>query len=504
VILAKSAGTFRLSIIFSAACVLSGVMLFATIYWRTKAFEMKRIAAFVSSEAEVVSRGSPDEIIWSVHTDVGQEYHDEYHNMMFSALFAPTGRLITGDLARIPADLPADGQPHDIVLPKPDSHGAPRPVVAVASRLANGDVLVIGRGVGVLNTLEDIVAGALLLGAIPAIGPALATGVWLTRQAQRRIKAVNHSIERIMQGAVHERLPVQGVADDFDQLADSVNRMLAEIERLIAEVQGVSDNIAHDLRTPLARVRTLLERGREKARTPADMTALVDRAIAGLDQAQAIITALLRIGEIEGGQRRAAFCSVDLNEIAAMAAELYAPMAEEKNIRLVLQSDATASAYGDRDLLIEAIANLIDNALKFAPVGGEVSLSVADSAAGPVIQVTDSGPGIPLVERTAVMKRFYRIDKSRHIQGSGLGLSIVLAIVTLHDFDITVSDASPGQVPPGCRFEIRCGSTNRNMIAVPPAPAVKRLKWPLRRWWRPRGDAAESTRGDAAEITAGL
>jgi signal transduction histidine kinase len=271
--------------------------------------------------------------------------------------------------------------------------------------------------------------------------------------------------------------------------------MLAEIERLIAEVQGVSDNIAHDLRTPLARVRTLLERGREKARTPVDMAALVDRAIAGLDQAQAIITALLRIGEIEGGQRRAAFCSVDLNEIASMASELYAPMAEEKRIRLMLEADATTSAYGDRDLLIEAIANLIDNALKFAPVGGDVRLSVSDSATGPVIGVIDSGPGIPSAERAAVMKRFYRIDKSRHIQGSGLGLSIVLAIVTLHDFDITVTDASPGQIPPGCRFEIRCGSPIRSMIVVPPPTAVKRLKWPLRRWWRARGEAGEITVG---------
>jgi signal transduction histidine kinase len=503
VILAKSTGTFRLSLIFSAACVLSGVMLFATIYWRTKAFEMKRIAAFVSSETHAISQGTPDEIIWSVHTDVEHEYHDKYHNMTFAALFTPTGRLIAGDLERIPADLPADGRAHDIELRRPDIKDAPRavnkdgprPVIAVACRLANGDVLVIGRGLGVLNTLEEIVVGALLLGAIPAIGPALATGVWLSRQAQRRIKAVNLSIERIMQGAVHERLPVQGVADDFDHLAGSVNRMLAEIERLIAELQGVGDNIAHDLRTPLARVRTLLERGREKARTPSDMTALVDRAIVSLDQTQAIITALLRIGEIEGGQRRAAFSSVDLSEIAAVAADLYAPMAEEKRIRLILQADATASVYGDRDLLIEAIANLIDNAIKFAPVGGQVGLAVADAPDGPVICVTDSGCGIPSAERAAVMKRFYRVDKSRHIQGSGLGLSIVLAIMTLHDFDITVADANPGQDPPGCLFEIRCSNANRGAVNVAPVPTVKRMKWPLQRWRRPRRDDVEVTVG---------
>jgi signal transduction histidine kinase len=225
------------------------------------------------------------------------------------------------------------------------------------------------------------------------------------------------------------------------------------------------------------------------------MTALVDRAIVGLDRAQAIITSLLRIGEIEGGQRRAAFGSVDLNEIAAVAAELYAPMAEEKRIHLILQADTTASVNGDRDLLIEAIANLIDNAIKFAPPGGEVGLAVADTPAGPVIRVTDSGPGIPPAERAAVMKRFYRVDKSRHIQGSGLGLSIVLAIMTLHDFDITVADTAPGRDPPGGLFEIRCSSANRGAINVPPVPTVKQMKWPLRRWRRPRRDDGKITVG---------
>ncbi len=475
--------------IFSAACVLSGVMLFATIYWQTKEVELRRTAAFVSTEAKAVSHGSLDEVIWSVQTFVEDEHHDANHNMTVSALFSPTGQLIAGSLDHVPGDLPADGQPHEIALDRPGHPGQRRPVMAVADRLANGEVLIIGRGVGVLNTLEDIVGRALLLGAIPAIGPALATGLWLTRHARRRIKAVNQSIERIMQGAVHERLPMHGAADDFDQLASSVNRMLAEIERLLAEVQGVSDNIAHDLRTPLARVRTLLERGREKVRTPADMAVITDRAIVGLDQAQAIITALLRIGEIEGGQRRAAFTTVDLHEIAAAVAEFYGPMAEEKQIRLVLQADSTVSVNGDRDLLVEAIANLIDNAIKFAPAEGEVQLLVADAPEGPVIRVIDSGPGIPFGERDAVMKRFYRIDRSRHIRGSGLGLSIVLAIIKLHEFEVIVTDARPGQSPPGCMFEVRCYSAVRYSAASHVA-TVRRLKWRDFPWWGARRDAA--------------
>ncbi len=458
--------------------MLSGVVLFGAFYWQTKAFETRRIAAFVASEAAAVAEGSPNEIIWTVRTQFAQENYNKYHNIIFSGLFAADGSLIAGTLDHAPAGLPADGRARRVGLTERGHYG-PHPAIAVARRLPNGDLLVLGRGVGVLTTLEGIVAGALLVGAIPAIGSALAAGIWLSRQAQRRIKAINQSIERIMQGDVHERLPVQGTADDFDQLANSVNRMLAEIERLLTEVQGVSDNIAHDLRTPLARVRTLLERGRDKARTAADLAAIHDRAIAGLDQAQAIITALLRIGEIESGQRRAAFCAVDLNEIATAAADLYAPIAEEKEIAFVLRTEAASPVYGDRDLLIEAVANLLDNAIKFAPPGGVVRLVVSDAAGGPVLRVSDSGPGIPAGERVAVMQRFYRIDKSRHVQGNGLGLSIVLAIVKLHDFDVALSDSCPGNAQPGCTFEVRCYAPAR--CAAPPAPG--RTGGRLKQWW---------------------
>jgi signal transduction histidine kinase len=262
---------------------------------------------------------------------------------------------------------------------------------------------------------------------------------------------------------------------------------LAEIERLLAEVQGVSDSIAHDLRTPLARVRTLLERGRDKARTMEELAAVTDRAIAGLDQAQSIITALLRIGEIEGGQRRAAFAEVDLNDIVREAGELYGPGADEKEIQFDVEAAATSTVIGDRDLLLEAVANLLDNAIKFTPPQGKVHLSVTNRKEGPVIRVTDTGPGIPPEERAAVMKRFYRLDKSRHIAGSGLGLSIVLAIVRLHNYEIVVGDAEPG-----CWFELLCYPREMRSDAEP-APAR------TSQWLRVRA----ATQGEFPKTSAG-
>jgi signal transduction histidine kinase len=491
-------GAYRLSIIFSAACVVSGVLLFATIYWQTKVFETRRISAFVSMEANAVSQGSTDEILWTVRRRTAGEYIDEYHDMIFAALFTSDRHWIAGNLTQLPSNLPVDGRTHQVELRQGAAHTPSQTIIAVACPLNDGRILVFGRGVRVLTTLADIVAHALILGAIPAIGPVIAAGIWLSRQAQWRVKAVNQSIERIMEGHVHERLPVQDISDDFDHLASGVNRMLAEIEGLLAEVQGVGDNIAHDLRTPLARVRTLLERGRDKSRTIEDLVAVTDRAIIGLDQAQSIITALLRIGEIEGGQRKSAFDVVDLNELVQEVGDLYGPMAEAKQIRFDVQVASTSVVDGDRDLLIEAIANLLDNAIKFTPHGGAVGIQVADRDEGPFIRITDTGPGIPPEERAMVMKRFYRIDKSRHINGSGLGLSIVVAIVKLHDFDIAVGDADPG-----CSFELLCYTRPRPEAEPVRVPTLRRLMLPIRRLARTRGVDGDGADPDDRPLTLG-
>jgi signal transduction histidine kinase len=480
-------GAYRLSVIFSAACVISGVLLFAAINRQTRVFEVRRISAFVEMEASTLSQGSTEEILWTVRNRTVHEYPDEDHDMIFAALFATDGHLIAGNLEHIPPGLSIDGRAHQVGVILPDQqHATPQPVIAVARPMADGRVVVFGRGLRVLTTLERIVAQALILGAIPAIGLVMAAGIWLSRQAQWRVKAVNRSIERIMEGHVQERLPVQDIADDFDHLANGVNRMLAEIQGLLAEVQGVGDNIAHDLRTPLARVRTLLERGRDRARTKEDLIAVTDRAIIGLDQAQSIITALLRIGEIEGGQRRSAFGDVDLNELVQEAGELYAPMAEAKQIQLDVQTDPTSLVNGDRDLLIEAIANLLDNAIKFTPADGTVHLQVTDRGEGPIVRVSDTGPGIPPEERAAVMRRFYRVDKSRHVNGSGLGLSIVLAIVKLHDFDIVVGDAQPG----AC-FELHCFARPRSEVEPARPSTFRHLLLPVTRSGRRRNGSED-------------
>src|SRR5258708_1160273 len=285
----------------------------------------------------------------------------------------------------------------------------------------------------------EIVGRALALGLLPAFGLAIAIGMVLSLRALGRLSDVNRRIQRIVAGDLRERLPTRGSHDPFDQLAVSVNRMLGEIEGLIHEIAGVGDDIAHDLRTPLTRVRIRLERGRERAATLGELRTAVDQGIAGLDQSLAIITALLRIAEIEHSRRLEGFGEVRLAPLVREVGELYEPIAQDKRVTLRVDAANEATVHGDRDLLFEAVANLVDNAVKFTPDGGHVELALLRHEGDTVIRVSDTGPGISEIEREAVTKRFYRSDKSRRTEGLGLGLSRVAAVVKLHAFRFAIA-----------------------------------------------------------------
>jgi PAS domain S-box-containing protein len=224
----------------------------------------------------------------------------------------------------------------------------------------------------------------------------------------------------------------------------------ARLEEALQEAKVVGDNIAHDLRTPLTRVRLRLERGREHALTLEELRAVADQAIAGLDQSLTTITALLRITEIEHSRRREGFSEVQLAPLIREVGDLYDPIAEDKGVILRVEAPDGATVNGDRDLLFEAVVNLVDNAVKFTPEGGRVELVLLYQEAETVIRVIDTGPGIPEIEREAVTQRFYRSDKTRNTKGLGLGLSMVAAIIKLHSFRLTISAG------PGCTTEVAC------------------------------------------------
>ncbi len=357
-----------------------------------------------------------------------------------------------------------DGPAQSSLVPVGPRGTEQQAVRAVARRLPNGDVLVIGRAVDETTEISEIVGKTLAVGLIPALCLCLAAGVLLSIRAQKRVKEVNEKVERIVAGDLRQRLPTRGVGDPFDRLAAIVNGMLEKIEALIQHIAGVGDDIAHELRTPLTRVRVGLERGRSNSRTLEELQAVVDRAVLGVDQSLAIVTALLRIAEIEHGRQLAGFGEVALADLVREVGDLYEPIAEERRVALAVQIDARPVVHGDRDLLLEAVANLVDNAVKFTPEGGKVDLAVQAGAGESIVRVSDTGPGIGADERDIVLRRFYRSEKSRQTKGVGLGLSLVAAIVKLHGFTFKIAGG------PGCVAEIACPS-----MPVPEQPPGARL-----------------------------
>jgi signal transduction histidine kinase len=431
--------TFRWGLAVASIFVIYMLLLFAVIHWRTERYLKDRSDAVVIQQAEVLAAASSEERLIGIDLLL----KEDPRKVQYAALFAADGRPLAGNLERVPAGLAVNGPAQRAVVEA--AGGKPRIVRVAARSVPGGGVLVMARNVDEIAQITDIVGETLAVGLLPAFCLCIAAGMLLSIRAERRVAAVNQSVQRIIAGDLRQRLPARGVEDAFDKLATIVNGMLERIEVLIQDIAGVGDDIAHDLRTPLTRMRVKLERGRANARTLEDAQAVIDRAILGLDQSLAIVTALLRIAEIEHTRRLAGFSDVALADLVREVCDLYEPIAEEKHVSLATQIDASPVVQGDRDLLLEAIANLVDNAIKFTPGGGHVRIGLARSGAESVVRVSDTGPGISEDERDLVLRRFYRSDRSRQTRGVGLGLNLVAAIVKLHGFRLTMT-SGPGLV----------------------------------------------------------
>ena len=442
--------TFRWTLAVAGTFVLCTLVLFGFVYWQAAAYMTSTFDALITAELRIISADAPERRL----EQIDNRLRDDPRRVRFAGLFGADGHRITGNMESLPPGLAPD-VPSYAEVTRIDSRGRETEKARLAAQpLPSGEVLVIGRNVDEIAEIADIVRRALVLGLLPAFGLAVVIGMVLSLRAHDRLSEVNQRIQRIVAGDLRERLPTRGRGDPFDQLAVSVNGMLGEIEALIHEIAGIGDNIAHDLRTPLTRVRVRLERGRERASSLEELRTMADQAIGGLDQSLTIITALLRIAEIEHSSRLEGFSEVRLAPLVREVGDLYDPIAEDKGIALRVEAGDEATVRGDRDLLFEALANLVDNAVKFTPEGGRVEIALLAREGQTIIRVSDTGPGIPETEREAVTRRFYRSDKSRSTKGLGLGLSLVAAIVKLHGFRFAIAAG------PGCTAEIACARVN--------------------------------------------
>jgi signal transduction histidine kinase len=423
------------------------VALLGFVYLTTKDDLTMRSDRLIASQIAVFADLSPARRLDAINEHLKQDPA----RVRLAGLFDLNGRRIAGNLESLPPGFKIDNAVQGAVVDRIGESGRVKQAVRLIARtLPNGDVLVFGRNVDEVGEIQRVVGRALALGLVPTVLLCLAVGVALSARARKRIVEVNERVQRIVAGDLRERLPHRKTNDPFSKLAAIVNGMLDEMETLIHSLAGAGNNIAHDLKTPLARVRLTLERGRTNARTLEQLQMTADKAIEGIDQSLAIVAAILRLAEIENSQRLAGFGKVALADLVREVGDMYEPIAEDKGIDLLVHSPHELSVHGDRDLLIEAVANLVDNAVKFTPAGGQVEIGLFRGDGENIVRVKDTGSGISEHERDAVVRRFYRSDKIKHTSGLGLGLNLVTAIVKLHGFRFTIIPGS------GCVVEIAC------------------------------------------------
>ena len=439
--------TFHWALAVSAVFAVFVIVLFGFIYWKIDDYLTARSDRVITVELDGIAGLSPERRLEAIDEKLRQDPR----GVQVAAIFAADGHRVAGNLESLPPHLRIDAPAQGTDVVRADRNSREHQVIrAIGRRMRNGDVLILGRNVDEAGEISHVVGQALALGLLPGFCLCLLVGAWLSVRAQKRVEEVNQRVQRIIAGDLRERLPHRNVDEPFSKLAVIVNGMLDEMETMIHALAGVGNDIAHDLRTPLTRARLTLERGRTNAATLEQLQAVSDKAIAGIDQSLTIITALLRLAQIENSRRSAGFGDVALHEMLREVCDIYEPIAENKNIALQVAVKHRRSVRGDQDLLIEAVANLVDNAIKFTPEGGEVNIELLQEDSETIVRVTDTGCGISEQEREAVLRRFYRSDKIRNTPGVGLGLSLVAAIVKLHGFRLAIHSGGGGRVEIVC------------------------------------------------------
>jgi len=315
---------------------------------------------------------------------------------------------------------------------------------AVVQTFPSGDRLLAGLDISDLDNFAGSIELAVISGLVLIFALAAMASVLVTRRTVGRIEQINATSRAIMASGLDQRIPLRGSNDEWDRVAENLNQMLDRIQTLMGEVKQVSDNVAHDLRTPLTRMRGRLEKAYLGARAAESDQALIGDTIADLDAVLRIFASIVRIAQIETQARKGGFHRVNLVEIAGEVVELYDAAAEQYGTGLALTGEREVMVTGDRDLIFDAIANLVDNALKHGRAGGKVVVACEIVDGRPEVSIADDGPGIPSCEHEHVFKRFYRLEQSRYTPGNGLGLSLVAAVARLHAAQIEMCDNAPG------------------------------------------------------------
>ncbi len=436
---------FRLALVYLLLFAASAFALIAFIYWNTAGFMAAQTDETINAEIlglreQYTQLGLPGLRQLAIERSSGGGAG------LYLLANADYSR-IAGNLSRWPDVPTGQGAWVDFTYERSTRNGMEkRAARARHLGLIGGFQLLVGRDVHERREIEDRIESALFYAAGITLALGLVGGLMMSRDVTRRLDVINRTSRDIIEGDLSRRIPLSGSNDEFDELATNLNDMLDQISTLMAGMTEVADNIAHDLRTPLNRLRSRLEVTLMQPATEQEYREALESAIAESDGLISTFNSLLLIARAETGEARENFETVDLRSIVTDIAELYEPLAEAKRITLKVNAAKSIEIMGDRGLISQALANLIDNAIKYTPEDGEALVSLRRVGDQATLEVRDSGPGIPQDERDHVLRRFVRLEASRNEPGSGLGLSLVAAVLRLHDGDISLGDARPGLV----------------------------------------------------------
>ena len=431
------ASSFRLALLYAGLLTCSVLVLFGVTYWFATDYaaqdEINEIGVeFASIQDEARSSGEARlPTIIDSHSRLRKDVRGVY------LLQDPAGKKIAGNIdAMTPfvgptiLNLPLDGQM--------------RQVRAYGYRLANGDYLIVGQDTATLRQMKALIVRAFSVGFAVTVLLAILGSVIVSSTVLKRVDAVNRTARAIVGGDFSHRVPVRGTEDEFDELAASMNAMLDRIEDLMRSMRQVSNDIAHDLRTPLTRLRQRLEHAKRRALTVEELHEALGHSIAQVDSILETLGALLRIAQIEAGGQIAKKTTIDVSKLLSGIVDDFAPAAEDHGQRLIAEIEPQLRAEADPELLTQMVVNLVENAIRHSPIGARISVQARSVRDGLELAVCDTGPGIPPQERENVLRPFYRLEASRTTECSGLGLSLVAAIAKRHHAKVSLGDNAPG------------------------------------------------------------
>ncbi|TVM16022.1 two-component sensor histidine kinase [Oceanidesulfovibrio indonesiensis] len=435
--------TFRLGLLYMALFGFSVLLLLGFIYWTTAGFMERQTMATINAEIQGLRERYEllglAGLIQVINERVSTSPSGDSLYLLTNSRFNP----LAGNLDKWPEARSVDEGWLHFTLEKQRGQ---QPVTATAKHfLLRGNFhLLVGRDVSEKARIQSIIIESLGWGLAITFVLGIVGALFITKGVQRRLDVINRTCQDIIGGDLTRRIPLSGTGDEFDRLVRNVNAMLDQIERLMRGIREVSDNIAHDLRSPLNRLRGRLETSLMGNPTKEELEQTMIQSIEQTDDLLQTFNALLRIAQAEAGSKRDSQTLFDLAQSAQGLVDLYMPLAEEKALDFATDIEEGAMVLGSRHLVTQTLSNLLDNAIKYTPSGGSIGIFVKRTPSGPVCLVEDSGPGIPPEYRERVLERFYRLENSRSAPGSGLGLSLVSAVAKQHRAVLTLAESEAG------------------------------------------------------------